>query len=186
MPEVSTDLDLEKAAEGCRRFGLARPGNVAARVDLATILMAAGEPKEALAILDEAVARHPDNGAVRRALGEWYFRAGDIERARHEWLLGAQLDDPRAAMRLGDSYAPASVPQEAVRRAQRIVRSGNGDLMMGRVQLYLLGILYYRMEFRRESPIIILVPGEWQEALGGPYAALSEALGRWRRAGNAR
>jgi O-antigen ligase/Flp pilus assembly protein TadD len=186
MPEVSTDLDLEKAAEGCRRFGLARPGNVAARVDLATILMAAGEFEEALAILDEAVARHPDNGAVRRALGEWYFRAGDIERARHEWLLGAQLDDPRAAMRLGDSYAPASVPQEAVRRAQRIVRSGNGDLMMGRVQFYLLGILYYRMEFRRESPIIILVPGEWQEALGGPYAALSEALGRWRRAGNAR
>jgi len=37
------------------------------------------------------------------------------------------------------------------------------------------------MKFHRESPTIILVPGDWEGALGGPYAALSEALGRWRR-----
>jgi hypothetical protein len=84
-------------------------------------------------------------------------------------------------MLLGESYAPDPVPQEAVRRAQEIVWSGHTDLTVGRTQLYHLGILYYRMKFFRESPIIILVPGEWQEALGGRYAALNEAVGRWRK-----
>jgi tetratricopeptide (TPR) repeat protein/O-antigen ligase len=180
VPGASTDLDLEQAVEDCRLFILGQPGNVAARVDLATILMAAGQFEEALAILEGIVARHPDDGPARRALGEWYFQAGDVERARHEWLLGAQLDDPRAAMLLGDSYSPGSVPEEVTRRAQEILWSGDTNLAVGRVQLYLLGILYYRMKFWRESPITILVPGEWEEALGGPYAALREALGRWR------
>jgi tetratricopeptide (TPR) repeat protein len=180
LPEVSPNLDLEKAAQDCRLFIMGRPGDLGGRVDLATILMAAGQPQEAFAILEDAVARHPDDGAVRRALGEWYSKAGDLERARHEWLLGAQLDDPRAAMLLGDSYAPAPVPQEVVRRAQGILYSGDTNLTVGGVQLYLLGILYYRMKFHRESPTTILVPGEWEAALGGPYAALSEALGRWR------
>jgi O-antigen ligase len=181
QPEAPANLDLEKAAQDCRLFILGQPGNVGARVDLATILMAAGQPQEALAILEDAVAQHPDDGAVRRALGEWYFKAGDLEHARHEWLLGAQLDDPRAAMLLGNSYAPAPVPQEVVRRAQEILYSADTNLTVGGVQFYLLGILYYRMKFHRESPTIILLPGDWQEALGGPYAALSEALGRWQR-----
>jgi tetratricopeptide (TPR) repeat protein/O-antigen ligase len=181
LPEASTNLDLEQAAQDCRLFILGQPGNVGARVDLATILMAAGQPQEAFAILEDAVARHPDDGAVRRALGEWYFQAGDLERARHEWLLGAQLDDPRAAMLLGDSYAPGAVPEEVVRRSEEILSFAGTNLAVGDVQSYLLGILYYRMKFHRESPTVILVPGDWQEALGGPYAALSEALGRWRR-----
>jgi O-antigen ligase/tetratricopeptide (TPR) repeat protein len=180
LPGASSHLDLAKAAQDCQLFVLGQPGNVGVRVDLATILMAAGQSQEAFAILEDAVAQHPDDGAVRRALGEWYFKAGDLERARHEWLLGAQLDDPRAAMLLGDSYAPAPVPQEVVRRAQGILYSGDTNLTVGGVQLYLLGILYYRMKFHRESPTTILVPGEWEAALGGPYAALNEALGRWR------
>ncbi len=178
---AASSLDLGKAAQDCRLFILGRPGDVAGRVDLATILMATGQSQEALAILEDAVARHPDDGAVRRALGQWYLQAGDLERARHEWLLGAQLDDPRAAMMLGDSYAPAPVPDEVVRRAQAILYSGDTNLNVGGVQLYLLGILYYRMKFHRESPTTILVPGDWEQALGGPYAALSQALGRWRR-----
>jgi O-antigen ligase/tetratricopeptide (TPR) repeat protein len=181
LPETSANLDLEQAAQDCRLFILGQPENVGARVDLATILMAAGQTREALAMLEDTVARHPDDGAARRALGEWYFEAGDLERARHEWLLGAQLDDPRAAMLLGDSYAPAPVPQEVVRRAEDILSFAGTNLAVGGVQRYLLGILYYRMKFHRESPTVILVPGDWQEALGGPYAALSEALGRWRR-----
>jgi O-antigen ligase/tetratricopeptide (TPR) repeat protein len=181
LPEAPTNLDLEQAAQNCRLFILGQPGNVGARVDLATILMAAGQTQEAFAILEDTVARHPDDGASRRALGEWYFKAGDLERARHEWLLGAQLDDARAAMLLGDSYAPAPVPEDVVRRAEEILSYAGTNLAAGGVQRYLLGILYYRMKFHRESPTVILVPGDWQEALGGPYAALSEALGRWRR-----
>jgi len=84
-------------------------------------------------------------------------------------------------MLLGDSYAPAPVPEEVVRRAEEILSFAGTNLAVGGVQRYLLGILYYRMKFHRESPTVILVPGDWQEALGGPYAALSEALGRWRR-----
>jgi O-antigen ligase/tetratricopeptide (TPR) repeat protein len=181
LPEPPANLDLEQAAQDCRLFILGQPGNVGARVDLATILMAAGHTQEAFAILEDTVARHPDDGAARRALGEWYFKAGDLERARHEWLLGAQLDDARAAMLLGDSYAPAPVPDDVVRRAEDILSYAGTNLAAGGVQRYLLGILYYRMKFHRESPTVILVPGDWQEALGGPYAALSEALGRWRR-----
>lgn len=181
LPEAPTDVDLDKAAEDCRPFVRRQPDNVAARADFATILMATGQPEEALAILEETVVRHPDSGVVRRALGEWYSEAGDLERARHEWLLGAQLGDPRAAMLLGDSYAPDPVPDEAVHRAHGILLSGDAGLTVRGVQLYLLGILYYRMNFGRQSPVIIVVPGDWQEAMGGPYAALREAMGRWRR-----
>lgn len=181
LDEGPAGLDAEKAAEDCRLFILGQPGNVGARVDLATILQAGGYAEEARATLEEVVTRHPDDGAVRRALGEWYSAAGDLERARREWLLGAQLDDPRAAMLLGDSYAPGPVPSEVVRRGEEILSFSGSNLAVGGVQRYLLGILYYRMKFRRESPTVILVPGEWQEALGGPYGALSEGLGRWQR-----
>lgn len=181
LPGAPTDVDLAKAADDCRLFVLGQPGNVDARVDLATILIVAGESDEALDILEDAVTRHPDDGAVRRGLGEWYSEAGDLERARHEWLLGAQLEDPVAALLLGDSYAPEPVPQEVVTQAQAIVWSGHADLTLHGVQSYQLGILYYRMKFLRESPVLILVPGEWQQALGGPYAALRAALGRWQQ-----
>ncbi len=181
LPGAPTDVDLAKAADGCRLFVLGQPGNVEARVDLATILIVAGGSDEALDILEDAVARHPDDGAVRRGLGEWYSEAGDLDRARHEWLLGAQLEDPVAALLLGDSYAPAPVPEEVVSQAQEIVWSGHADLTVHGVQSYQLGILYYRMKFFRESPVLILVPGEWQQALGGPYAALRAALGRWQQ-----
>jgi hypothetical protein len=40
-------------------------------------------------------------------------------------------------------------------------------------QRYVLGILYYRVRFLRESPTSILIPGEWLE-MSSPRALLIE------------
>ena len=179
--ETARTMDLDEAAENCRLFILSQPDNASARLGLAYILMAQGRLQEALPILQDAVSLHPDDGPARRALGRYYELAGDRERARHEWLLAGQLDDPQALVLLGDSYPPGQVPPEAIARAQEVLPLAGASVTIGGVQRYLLGILYYRVRYGRESPFVILIPGDWQEAVGSPFAALSEALDRWQR-----
>jgi hypothetical protein len=43
----------------------------------------------------------------------------------------------------------------------------------------MVGILYYRFKFYRASPITIILPGPWQEAVPARYARAREALDRW-------
>jgi hypothetical protein len=43
-------------------------------------------------------------------------------------------------------------------------------------QLYLLGVLYYRVRFQRESPHTILVPGEWIDLASPRTLLILEAL----------
>ena len=47
------------------------------------------------------------------------------------------------------------------------------------VQFHLTGILYYRQKFFRGSPFVILLPGEWRDAVPGRFSRATEALGRW-------
>lgn len=174
--------DLTEALEGCAAVVYASPENVPAKLALAELLTAAGETDVAFEHLSQAVDREPDNAAARTALGEWYAETGDVEEARHQWLLGAQLEDPQAALLLGDSYLPGRVPDEVIRRGEELLPLAGGSVLIDGVQRYLLGILYYRMRFGRQSPVTILIPGDWQEAAPAQFVALSEALARWRAA----
>jgi len=172
-----TTVDMTKLLEGCTLLVLGDPNNLSARVDLAEMLMASGEYKAAFDHLDFAVKRQPDFGRARTALGKWYAAQGDLDRARKEWTLAGQLDDAGALVLLGDSYPPGQVPPEIIDRLQKLA-----PLTAGGARFYLIGILYYRMKFARESPSTILMPGDWQDALPGEYEMIQQALQRWRKA----
>jgi O-antigen ligase/Flp pilus assembly protein TadD len=172
-----TTVDSAKLLEGCKLLVLSAPNNLSARVDLAEMLMASGEYEAAFDHLDFAVKRQPDFGRACTALGKWYAAQGDIDRARKEWTLAGQLDDAEALVLLGDSYPPGQVPPEIVDRLEKLA-----PLTAGGARYYLIGILYYRMKFARESPSTILMPGDWQDALPGEYEMTQQALQRWRKA----
>jgi tetratricopeptide (TPR) repeat protein len=169
-----TTLDLGSLKEECALFVLGNPDDLSARVDLAEILMALGEYDTAREHLDFAVAREPDLGRARTALGRWYAAQGDIGRARDEWIRAAQLEEAEALVLLGDSYPPAEVPEDIVKRLQQLA-----PLAAGGARDYRIGFVYYRMKFARESSPTILMPGDWQNALPGEYETIEEALSRW-------
>ena len=103
-------------------------------------------------------------------------------------MLGAHLGDPDAALLLSYTYEPprransvidnvglpverGDVPKPAIDRLRaRLPTSAPFFYEDGR-QTYLLGILYYRVRFFRESPTSILIPGDWLE-LESPRALL--------------
>jgi hypothetical protein len=108
-------------------------------------------------------------------LGNWYEERGDVEAARREWLLAGQLEDPEGVLQLGNSYPPGEVPEEVIRKLGELLY-----LAGSAVQHDLIGILYYRMKFSRGSPVIILIPGDWEQAVPGQYQRMQQALFRWR------
>jgi hypothetical protein len=48
----------------------------------------------------------------------------------------------------------------------------------GGVQHYLLGVLYYRTRFQRESPTTLLIPGDWVQLASPRSLLIFEALGQ--------
>ena len=169
------DKDLPRLAYECATKVAASPGDIGLRVQLATILMAQGNDSSAEGHLDYAIAREPDNGAARTALGKWHAAQGDVQKARRQWLLAGQLGDAEGLLLLGDSYPPGQVPLEVMRRAGEQLGS-----LGSAVQFDLIGYLYYRMKFGRASPVVMLLPGDWQQAVPGQYFRMQEALARWR------
>ncbi len=172
---MPTTVDRAELLEGCSLLVLGDPNNLSARIDLAEMLMAAGDFSAAFDHIDFAVKRQPDFGRARTALGVLYAVQDDLDRARKEWTLAGQLDDAGALVLLGDSYPPGQVPPEVVDRLQKLA-----PLTAGGARFYLIGILYYRMKFARESPPTILLPGDWQDAVPGEYDRIQQALERWR------
>ncbi|MDZ4278218.1 MAG: hypothetical protein U1B78_03670, partial [Dehalococcoidia bacterium] len=116
----------------------------------------------------------PDNGPARTAFGRWHTAKDDVDAAREQWLLAAQLNDVEALVFLGDSYPEGEVPGEVVSALRSEL-----DRSASEVQRHLIGILYYRFKFQRASPHTILLPGEWQQAVPGDYARAQDALERW-------
>jgi O-antigen ligase/Flp pilus assembly protein TadD len=168
-------VDRTKLLDDCTLHVLGDPNDLNARIDLAEMLMAAGDLSAAFDQIDFAVKRQPDFGRARTALGVLYAVQDDTDRARKEWTLAGQLDDAEALVLLGDSYPPGQVPPEVVDRLQKLA-----PLTAGGARFYLIGILYYRMKFARESPSTILLPGDWQDAVPGEYEKIEQALERWR------
>ncbi|MCH7697385.1 MAG: O-antigen ligase family protein [Chloroflexi bacterium] len=148
------------------------------RIVLAEALIRDGEMELAFQQIDDVVTRYPDFGAARTALGRWYAALGDLDRSRLEWLRAGQLKEVEALVLLGDSYEPGRVPGEVVDALQDELRTAASQ-----VQLHLTGIRYYRFKFFRGSPFVILLPGDWRDAVPGRYARATDALERWQRPG---
>ncbi len=169
---------LPTLRDQCREALAEDPGSLDGRVDLAEISLALKDYQTAYDLLTYVVARQPDLGSARTVLGEWYASQGDMTRARAEWTTGGQLGEAESLLLLGDSYPDGQVPPEVVKRLEALT-----SLVAGGTQEYTLGILYYRTHFLRESSPVILLPGDWQNAVPALYDRIQQALQRWQSAG---
>ena len=171
---ASSLAGLDTDAEGCRLLVFSLPNDLTLRVALARILMQEGRLDDAYGHLRAAVDRQPDFGPARTELGRWYEAKGDLAAARHEWVIGGQLDEPESLLLLGESYAEGSVPGDVVAKLRSVVGAGGAN-----PQADILTILYYRMKYARVSPVDPMIPGGWQQAEPRLFGRIRDALARW-------
>jgi tetratricopeptide (TPR) repeat protein len=170
-----TALDLPTLRDGCSALVFTNPGDLSARVDLAEIMMASGQHDAAYEHLAFAIDRQPDFGPARTSMGKWYAAAGDLARAREEWITGSQLGEAESLLLLGNTYPANAVPSGIVTRLREEAPTAGGGTAG-----YTIGAVYYRSKFVREPPFAILLPGDWQEALPRLYTRIEAALQRWQ------
>jgi Flp pilus assembly protein TadD len=187
--------DLAALADACSRE-VATSGDVRARSDLAVALASLGRTAEALDEAQRAVDRAPDNPYARTALAIAIGFGGDMAQARHQLLLATDLGDPDAALILYYTYAapPQSLrdnlhltadgrtpPAEVIQRLRAALPQSAGFVYDNGIQDYLLGILYYRPRYFRESPATILIPGDWLNLRSPRTLAIQAALAQTGR-----
>ena len=173
-PQASLD-GLDKASTGCQLLVFGLPDDLVLRVNYARILEQQGRRDDAFAHLQFAVKRQPDFGPARTELGRWYEGAGNLDEARHQWVVGSQLDEPESVLLLGDSYPPGEVPSELPGRL--------GDLLTttgSSIQNDVYSVLYYRLRYGRLSPVLAMIPGDWQTAVPRLYDEMQRAVQRWK------
>lgn len=173
---------LDAAANGCKLLLISGASNdVTMRVEMAEILMEQGHFNQAYEHLSFAVNRQPDFGPARTELGRWYAAKGNVSEARHQWVIGGQLDEPESLLLLGQSYPAGQVPADVrARLTSMLNRVGSS------VQVDLISILYYRMHYGRLSPVTAMIPGDWQTAVPRIYAEMQAAARAWDQAASAR
>jgi len=112
------------AMDQFRRAVGRRPDLVEARVQLATLLLEAGNPQEALMLLEGAVRFDSENVPVRLALGDAYRlleRYADAKR-EFEWVVAREASSPQVHYDLGLLYLfapsiPGVTPKQQVTEA---------------------------------------------------------------------
>lgn len=166
---------LDEAAKGCQYLAFTGAANdLNLRVNLGRILMQQGDLPGAFGHLEYAVNRQPDFGPARTELGRWYQAQGDINAARHQWVVGAQLEELESAVLLGNSYPAGQVPSQVRDRLEELLKTRGSS-----IQNDIVSVLYYRMRYGRLSPVLALIPGDWSTAVPRPYADAQAALVRW-------
>jgi O-antigen ligase/tetratricopeptide (TPR) repeat protein len=185
--------DLAALETQCRAHVESNPVDARARSDLSLLLYAQGRRDEALREAETAVQRVPDNPFVRTAYAVSLIPKGDIDRVRQELTLGSYLGDPDASLLLAYTYQPpdasnpvlrnlglpsrsAPMPREVYEQLQKALGVSSPMVFDNGVQRYLLGILYHRVRFLRESPSSILIPGEWISVASPRALLILEAL----------
>lgn len=176
--DASAPLDgLPDAEQGCKILVVQFPNDLVIRTALGRIHLAQQEYDESYVHLGYAVGRQPDFGPVRTELGLWYQAQGDIEEAKHQWLIGGQLEQAESVALLGETYPDGEVPQDLRDRlAVMLGESGTS------VQNDTISVLYHRFRFGRMSPVYAMVPGQWQSAVPRRYAAMTATLSDWNNA----
>jgi tetratricopeptide (TPR) repeat protein len=150
--------------DGCRDVVAGSPSDARARSDLAIALQRAGSKEEALREARRAVGQAPDNAFARTALGYVLMDPDTVEEARRELALGADLGDPDAVILLYMLFESSfltpdeDTPDEVLDLMEATLPVAAPFVYEGGRQQYLLGILYYRIRYYRESPLAILIP----------------------------
>ena len=168
---------LDAASTSCQfNIFTIYPEDLVVRVSFAKILLQQGRLEEALAHLDFVAGRQPDFGPARTELGRYYQATGNLDEARHQWVVGGQLEEPESLLLLGNSYPAGHVPSELIDRMNTLV-GGSGSS----IQNDTISILYYRLRYGRLSPRLALITGDWQNAVPRLHAEMGSALEHWRR-----
>ena len=158
------DDDLASLAAGCSRVLANAPSDARARSDLAIALYRTGAQEEARTEARRAVDQAPDNAYARTALGFVLMDADTAKDAKRELALGAHLGDPDAVLLLNMFYESSflspdeDAPEEVLDLLEAALPGSAPFVFEGGRQQYLLGILYYRVRYYRESPLAILIP----------------------------
>ena len=173
-PSSRDEEELAQAEEGCKLLLFSAPNDLVLRVALAKIQQQTGALDEAIGHLTYAIDRQPDFGPARTELGRWYAAAGDLESARHQWVIGEQLNEPESVMLLGDSYRPQDRPAALEGRLRQLL-DGYGSSVRNDI----ISVLYYRLRWGRLSPLSAIIPATWQTAVPRIYAEMHGALARW-------
>jgi len=171
---VAAPGDLAQAEEGCKLLLLSAPNDLVLRVALAKIQSGTGARADAFGHLTFATNRQPDFGPARTELGRWYAADGDLPSARHQWIIGEQLNEPESVMLLGNSYRPRDRPAALEGRLRELL-NGYGSS----VQNDVISVLYYRLRYGRLSPFTAIIPATWQTAVPRIYAEMRGTLARW-------
>ena len=79
---LTGDRRYAEAAALLRGVVADRPGFTVAYLNLASVLIAGGQPQEAVAVLQQATARGVDSTEIQGRLGAAYLAAGDLKRAQ--------------------------------------------------------------------------------------------------------
>jgi hypothetical protein len=190
-PDDLSALALECAAE------VGRTGDARARSDWAVArIVLGGDDEQALAEARRAVQQAPDNAYVRTALGIALGAArGDLDGARDEFESGSYLGDPDAALLLTLTYTqrpldrapltnvrlplsgmPQDPPKDVLDRLDALYGRSASFVYDAGFQHYLLGILYYRPRYFRESPVTLFIPGEWIRLASPRALAIEQVL----------
>lgn len=174
----SSSLDgLQDAEEGCKILVVQFPNDLVIRTALGRIHLAQGEYDEAFVHLGYAVDRQPDFGPVRTEMGLWAQAQGDIEEAKHQWLIGGQLEQAESVALLGNTYPKGEVPQD-LRDRLGVLLGETGSS----VQNDTISVLYHRFRFGRMSPVYAMIPAKWQTAVPRTYARMLATLSDWNNA----
>ncbi|RMF77902.1 MAG: tetratricopeptide repeat protein [Planctomycetota bacterium] len=114
---------LEEAEQRVRQAVHLEPGIAQAHVLLANILWDAGRSDDAVGILIDLLAEHPEDTGLMRRIGDWRLRSGDPDGAVEYFRRAAEIDTdvPQAHYNLGAALLAAGQPQEAVQSLRRAV-----------------------------------------------------------------
>lgn len=172
--DAAAPADLGGAEQGCKLLLLSAPNDLVLRVALAKIQSETGGRDDAFGHLMYAADRQPDFGPARTELGRWYTEDGDLPSARHQWVIGEQLNEPESVMLLGNSYRPQDRPAALEGRLRELL-----DGFGSSVQNDVISVLYYRLRYGRLSPVWAIIPATWQTAVPRIYADMRDTLARW-------
>ncbi len=167
--------DLDDTATGCKILVVNSPDDLIYRVALARIFMQQENFDEARIHLDYAVNKQPDFGPARTEYGRWHTLQGDVESAKHQWLIGGQLEEAESIMLLGETYPPGEVPADLIGRLATLLGNSGTSIKNDTIS-----ILYYRLRYGRLSPLRAIITGEWQTAVPRIYNDMNNKLQEWR------
>ncbi len=134
---------LEKAEKAYKEALYLQPQFVPGYINYSNFLMNQDKSKEAFDILQQGIKAVPDIGVLHHALGLWYVRNKQSDKAAESLKRAAMLDENNA--RFSYVYAVSvgeKEPKKAIEILEKAYKKHNGDIQI------VSGLIYYYKQIR--------------------------------------